>query len=94
MAELLLALVGIRCCLHLVKGTLFWLCLSKIHGDICLKICYLASAKDLCVKCSVCNLLPIFFSFQKSIHFLALSQGVKEPEVYPEVHEARTESSM
>lgn len=30
--------------------------------------------------------------FHKSIHFLALSQGVKELEVCHEVHEARAES--
>lgn len=65
-AELLLALVGIWCCLHLMKVALFWLCLSKIRGDICLKIRYLMSAKDLCVECSVCNLLPILFSQKHS----------------------------
>lgn len=32
------------------------------------------------------------FFFHKSIHFLALSQGVKELEVCHEVHEARAES--
>lgn len=73
-AELLLALVGVQSCLHLMKCTLFWLCLSKIHGDICLMICYLALAKALCVKCSVFNFLPILFFSTKA--FISLL-GVK-----------------
>lgn len=43
--------------------------------------------------CSVfCVQLTAIFFFHQSIQFLALSQGVKEPEVCHEVHAARTAS--
>lgn len=47
---------------HTTKRILFKLYLSKLGSAICLKMCYLASVKELSAKFSVCNSLQIFFN--------------------------------